>query len=190
MLLRNVVQVRLGPVQVPATEHAARAHGDLGLLQVVAGILGGVARIEEGREPVDLIVLDHVELEREHDQHDGAGGQRDEVLGSGAGDDQDPHRDRGQHDRRADLDVDEDQSIVSAATISTRTTSASIGTGVRSSESIADKITISPIFANSDGLICSRLTPGMSMKLLVRALAPRDARDPQDQQQEERERRR
>ena len=53
--------------------------------------------------------------------------------------------------------------IVSPATISTRTTSESIGTGVRSSDSIADRITINPIFANSDGLICNRLTPGMSM---------------------------
>ena len=53
------------------------------------------------------------------------------------------------------------------ATPITRTRSGSVGTGERSSESIAARITISPTFANSDGLIWRRLTPGMSMKLLV-----------------------
>ena len=54
-------------------------------------------------------------------------------------------------------------SIVTPATPITRTRSGTVGTGERSSESIAARITIRPIFANSDGLIWSRLTPGMLM---------------------------
>ena len=52
---------------------------------------------------------------------------------------------------------------MTTATPSTRVRSWTVGTGARSSDSIAASITIRPIFANSEGLICKRPAPGMSM---------------------------
>ena len=58
VLLGQEVQPRLGALHEAAPREAARAHGDLGLGDVVAGAQRVGVGIEEGEDAAELVVLD------------------------------------------------------------------------------------------------------------------------------------
>ena len=109
VLLRDEAGLGLRPAEDALPEDSAVADRDARLLGVVAGTAWVELRVGEGHEAVDLVLLQHPELDDRRGRDDSAAEQADQPSTRRTGDRDDAEDGGGQHQHGAQVGLEQDQ---------------------------------------------------------------------------------
>ena len=112
VLLGDDVESGLGAVERALPEDASGADGHLGLVEVVGRAAGRAVRVvllEERRQAALLVGLEHPRVQDEERAADADHGDGDDVPEVGAADQQHAHADRDEHERGAEVGLQQDE---------------------------------------------------------------------------------